>query len=183
WVREARDHLSQDGLAVSRGFPPNTILVTCIGATIGKTGLVRVAGACNQQINFVVPDGMAQSSFVFFQMVSPRYQEQIKDNASSTTLPILNKGKFCNLPFAICGRAEQDAIVNILEERLSRVEALEVEIDRAVTKANALRQSILKKAFSGKLVAQDPSDEPSAIMLARLHEEMPTHRSGRRKAA
>ena len=43
---------------------------------------------------------------------------------------------------------------------------LEVEIDAALTRADALRQAILKKAFSGQLVPRDPDDEPAAMLLA-----------------
>jgi type I restriction enzyme S subunit len=63
---------------------------------------------------------------------------------------------------------EQTLIVQVLEERLSVLEAEESEIDTALARANALRQSILKQAFSGLLVVQDPADEPASALLARL---------------
>ncbi len=51
------------------------------------------------------------------------------------------------------------------------VEQKEREIDAALKRSNALRQSILKKTFTGQLVAQDPSDEPASKLLARIREE------------
>src|SRR5215204_1249034 len=49
-VRIARDNLSKTGIKEARFLPENSILVTCIGATIGKTGFIRKEGASNQQI-------------------------------------------------------------------------------------------------------------------------------------
>ena len=45
------------------------------------------------------------------------------------------------------------------------------EIDEELVRSNALRQSILKQAFSGQLVAQDPTDEPASVLLERIRAE------------
>ncbi len=170
-VREAREFLSEIGAEKSRPFSAGTILVTCIGATIGKTGLAGVDAACNQQINYIEPDPNFEPRFIYYQITSPFFQDQIKDNASSTTLPILNKGKFTQLPTIICSPAEQAEIARLLDARLEAAARLEAEIDAALTRADALRQSILKQAFSGQLIPQDPSDEPAAALLERIKTE------------
>lgn len=72
------------------------------------------------------------------------------------------------MPVPICSPAEQAEIVSILDARLEAAEALEAEIDAALTRADALRQSILKKAFSGKLIPQDPKDESASALLDRI---------------
>jgi type I restriction enzyme S subunit len=64
--------------------------------------------------------------------------------------------------------AEQAEIISLLDARLEVADALEAEIDRALARADALRQSVLKQAFSGHLVAQDPADEPAAALLGRI---------------
>ena len=74
-------------------------------------------------------------------------------------------------PVPICSPAEQAEIVRLLDARLAASNTLEAEIDAALTRATALRQSILKKAFSGQLVPQDPDDEPAATLLARIRAE------------
>jgi len=68
----------------------------------------------------------------------------------------------------ICSPAEQAEIVRLLDAKLSAADRLEAEIDAALTRADALRQSILKQAFSGRLVPQDPTDEPATTLLARI---------------
>ena len=66
---------------------------------------------------------------------------------------------------------EQHCIVAKIEERFSKVEkALEI-IDTQMTKAKLLRQSILKKAFTGRLIAQNPYDEPASVLLHRIRAE------------
>ena len=92
----ASDNLSKLGFEKTRKLPKDLILVTCIGATIGKTGLIKVEGASNQQINSIIPDKQHNSKFVFYKVILHRFQNQIKDNLSSTALPILNKSNFSN---------------------------------------------------------------------------------------
>ena len=55
-TKYASDYLSALGFEQSRKLPAKTILVTCIGATIGKTGIISAAGSCNQQINAIIPN-------------------------------------------------------------------------------------------------------------------------------
>ena len=73
----------------------------------------------------------------------------------------INGEKLQNYPFPFCSIAEQKVIVNILEEKLSIIEQNEKEINDALVKAGVLRQSILKKAFSGQLVSQFSDDRLS----------------------
>jgi type I restriction enzyme S subunit len=152
-VREARQYLSAKGATLSRVLPAGTVLVTCIGATIGKTGFARVACATNQQINaLVVNPQTAIPQWAFLLFSSPVGQQQIKNNASATTLPILNKSKFSALKFPIPPLAEQTRIVAEVERRLSVVEELEAVVSANLQRATRLRQAILQRAFSGELI-------------------------------
>jgi type I restriction enzyme S subunit len=168
FVRKAREHLSEAGQEHARILPKGSVLVTCIGATIGKTGLSQLPCATNQQINSISPNDEVLPEFAYYQVISPRFQEQIKTNASSTTLPILNKSKFCALPFVVCSLPEQHEIIRLLDEQFEVIERNEREIDAALRRSEALRQAILKKAFTGQLVPQVPDDEPARVLLARL---------------
>jgi type I restriction enzyme S subunit len=73
-----------------------------------------------------------------------------------------------NIPIPICSTNEQAEIVSMLESKLSNIDQLEQTITSSLKQAEALRQSILKKAFSGQLVAQDANDEPASELLARI---------------
>ena len=76
-----------------------------------------------------------------------------------------------NIPVPICSTEEQIQIVEELESKLSKVDQLDQTITSSLQQAETLRQSILKKAFSGQLVPQDPHDEPAAELLARIHDD------------
>ena len=151
-VREARQYLSSKGAKLARVLPASSVLVTCIGATIGKTGFARVDCATNHQINaLVVNPKVAISGWAFWLFSSPLGQQQIKSKASATTLPILNKSKFEALEFSVPPLAEQTRIVAEVERRLSVVEELESVVTANLQRATRLRQSILQKAFTGGL--------------------------------
>ena len=79
--------------------------------------------------------------------------------------------KFARLPLPLCPVLEQKEIVRQLEERFKAIQRNEREIESALEQTEALRQSILKKAFSGQLVAQDPNGEPASILLERIKAE------------
>jgi len=167
-TKQARDGLSRLGIEKARLLPAKSILVTCIGATIGKTGFIRREGASNQQINAIVPEEAIVPEFIYFVCVSSQFQNSIIDNASSTTLPILNKSRFESLLLPLPPRNEQQRIVAKTERRLSVVEALETSVEAALARAGRLRQSILKRAFEGRLVTQDPADEAASELLKRI---------------
>ncbi|PYS23351.1 MAG: hypothetical protein DMF72_10000 [Acidobacteria bacterium] len=66
---------------------------------------------------------------------------------------------------------EQEAIVEAVDDQLSVIDHLETDIEAKLASAQALRQSILKHAFEGKLVPQDPNDEPASELLKRIAAE------------
>jgi type I restriction enzyme, S subunit len=88
----------------------------------------------------------------------------------------INGNKLQEYPFPFCAIEEQAQLILILDEKISAINAIETEITTALAKLSALRQSILKKAFSGQLVPQDPTDEPAAALLSRLRNAAPTPR-------
>ena len=171
-VINARQFLSQRGAEHARVLPVESVLVTCIGATIGKTGLSRVPCATNQQINALVPEmSLRASRYLFWVFCSPFCQRHIVENASSTTLPILNKSRFEQLPVPLPPISEQKRIV-IEVERIDSVERAVAESNECEQhRVSRLRQSILKWAFEGSLVDQDPTDEPASKLLERIKSE------------
>ena len=94
----SKDKLSTKGIQKARLVPEKSVLVTSIGATIGKTGFSRIEGVTNQQINSIIPDSnQILPEFLYFLCISSQFQKSILNNASSTTLPIINKSKFSKL--------------------------------------------------------------------------------------
>ena len=75
------------------------------------------------------------------------------------------------MPIPLPPLAEQRRIVAEVERRLSVVQQAEAAVEVGLKRAERLRQSILKQAFSGRLVPQDPNDEPASVLLERIRAE------------
>jgi type I restriction enzyme S subunit len=150
-VFKSIDGLTKLGVDKARFVAENTTLVTCIGATIGKTGFLKKGGGFNQQINAIVPNVEMNPKFIYYQAISLDFQKQIKDNASATTLPLLNKSKFQLLTMVTCAFGTQTLIVSKIEELFSELDKGIEDLKTAQQQLKTYRQSVLKWAFEGKL--------------------------------
>ena len=110
--------------------------------------------------------------FLRIQLASLRLRSQIEFSAKSTSgVNNINSKEIQRLVIALPPLPEQQEIVRLLDEQFTVIEQNEREIDAALKRSAALRQSILKKAFTGQLVPQDPTDEPATALLERIREE------------
>jgi type I restriction enzyme S subunit len=83
----------------------------------------------------------------------------------------VNGSKLTAMPIPFLQLEEQHQIVSEIERRFSVADQVEKTVDNALKQAQRLRQSILKRAFEGKLVPQDPNDEPAEKLLERIKAE------------
>ena len=83
----------------------------------------------------------------------------------------VNGTKLAGMPVPLPPLAEQRRIVAEVERRLSVIQQAEATVEANLKRAERLRQSILQQAFSGKLVPQDPNDEPASALLERIKAE------------
>ncbi|EPP8196202.1 restriction endonuclease subunit S [Campylobacter lari] len=150
-IKFASDNLSKLGFDNARNLPKDTILVVCIGASIGKVGLSGVSGSCNQQINAIVPNSTFASKYLFFVCLSNYFQEILKKNASQTTLPIINKTEFSKLKIPLPPLQEQEQIASHLDELSSHVKNLKQNYQAQIKNLQELKKSLLDKAFQGRL--------------------------------
>jgi type I restriction enzyme, S subunit len=167
YTTSANDNLSSLGIKKARLLPEKTVLVTCIGATIGKTGIIRIPGASNQQINAIVPNDCIYPEFLYFICISPQFQKAILDNASSTTLPIINKSRFSELSFPLPPYHEQHRIAEKLDEIFSNIERLESSLDLQLKRSESIRRSILARAFNGALISQNHDNLENRIQTLK----------------
>ena len=123
--------------------------------------------------------------FYNFFLASPLNVRYLEDNATGTTMKNLNEKIVANIPVPVPTLAEQEKIVAEIESRFERADALETAVDRALNDAEKLKQAVLKKAFSGELVPQNPDDEPASVLLDRIRaaraSELPAKKGKQKK--
>lgn len=108
----------------------------------------------------------------------------IDEGKQTTNLASISLSKISLLPIPVPPPAETAEILRRVSEALASAADTEAMLDAEAADAARLRQSILKAAFEGRLVPQDPADEPAGAMLARLGAARPTAEPalrGRRK--
>ena len=153
------------------------ILISCSGS-VGRIALVPknlVFGLVRSVALVKFPQTLILPEFLLFQLQSPSLQQQIDEGKKATAQANLFLGPISELIISICSLPEQQEIVRLLEEQFTVIEQNEREIDAALKRSAGLRQSILKRAFSGQLVPQDPTDEPASELLARIQQERSDH--------
>ena len=173
YVMSSQDTLTKKGLDYVKILPPLTVMVTCIGATIGKTGLSRTEGTTNQQINsIVIKQDTISPNWIYHVFTSNWMQIEIHKRSSVTTLPIINKSRFSKLPVPIPPLAEQHRIVSAIEALFARLDAADKRLDRVPDILKKFRQSVLAAACDGKLTEgwrkENPAVEDGSSLIDQI---------------
>ncbi|MEA2074331.1 MAG: restriction endonuclease subunit S [Euryarchaeota archaeon] len=162
---------------------PDDVLISRSG-TVGEVCVVPEGlGEARISTNLIrvtlAPNGMLPLFFTFLFNGSPDVLDQVTDLCKGSTRNFLNRGILFSLIFPLSPLAEQHRIVVEVERRLSLCDKLEETIAESLQKAEALRQSILKRAFEGKLLSEKeleevrnaPDWEPADELLERIKVE------------
>jgi type I restriction enzyme S subunit len=162
--------LNEDGLFVSKLFSKGTVLIAIVGATIANTGILEFDGCCPDSLV-----GLQGQNGTLLELAEAYLRskklELRQASYSSGGQPNINLAMLLPYPMPLAPEAEQARIVQELQRRLSAIEAAEDTLQRQIRHASALRRAVLNDAFSGKLVAQDPNDEPASVLLERIRAE------------
>ena len=115
----------------------------------------------------------AVPAYIELALQAERTQRFFREKAQgiSGTMPKIDQGVVEKVAVPLPPIAEQTRIVVEAERRFSIVDELHAEVENDLKRAERLRQAILKSAFEGKLVPQDPSDEPASVLLERIRAE------------
>ena len=142
--------LSKLGLNKARVVDSNSVLMVCIGATIGKVGFTEREVTTNQQINSLTPLKGDYAKFFYYQMLTEDFQQKVLDASGQATLPIINKTKWSNLSLCIPPLAEQKRIVAILDEVFEGCDRAISNTEKNLANARELFESYLNAIFTQK---------------------------------
>jgi len=166
---------------INCAIAPFDILISLVG-TVGKVLVLPEdceKGIINPRLVKVTLNSFYESVFFKYYFESSFLKSLYKLKNHGTTMDVLNLGSIKELPYPICSKEEQQQIILEIESRLSVCDNVELSISESLEKANALRQSILKKAFEGSLLSEEEiaackaakDYEPASILLKKIKAE------------
>lgn len=175
FITKASDHITVKAFNETslRLYPKHTLVVAMYGEgrTRGKCSELLIEATTNQAIAAIVLEGSSAVLRGFLKWFLTKNYEEMRLTASGGVQPNLNLGIIERMAIPLCTTAEAEILSLLLDEKFSQIDKVDAEITEQLDKAEALRQSILNKAFLGKLVPQETSDEPASELLKRIKAE------------
>ena len=174
YIKQASEYITEEGLKNSSAkiLPKGTLLYT-IFATIGEVGILDFDASCNQAIAGVQLFNTAIRDYLYYYLINLQaFMMSISKGCAQFNInQKILKAVFVPLP----PLAEQVRIV----AKIEKFEPLIAEYDKLEQQASKLdeeiydklKKSILQYAIQGKLVPQDPNDEPASVLLERIRAE------------
>lgn len=166
---EKRDIWGEPGdVLIQRG---NTI--EYVGVPVIYTGKPREFIFPDLMIRLRANPALISSKYLCYALAAPGIRDEMRRKAkgSAGTMPKISQKILGEIRIPYCKPLEQFSIVRQIDALNSHITAMESDIEMHLEKALVLRQSILKQAFSGRLVAQNATDEPASALLARIRVE------------
>ncbi len=147
-------------------------ILYCLRGSLGKCAIVELHdGAISSSLCILRVRNEHLPKYIYYYLISPLAKLEILKYDNGTAQPNLSSKSFESFEVPICERNTQELVVELIESRLSVCDKIEESIEQGLQQTEALRQSILKTAFEGELVPQDPNDEPASVLLERIKAE------------
>jgi type I restriction enzyme, S subunit len=164
-------------------YPTGTLLVAMYGEgkTRGKCAELAIDATINQAIAALVFEGKAKAAIAFVKIFLLDSYERMRKQASGGVQPNLNLQIIKSIAIPLPSLVEQSKVVIDVRRELETGQQTVESIHLSLRQADAQRKNILKAAFSGQLVLQDPNDEPASALLLRIRKERDSTLSSSRK--
>jgi len=173
-ISTTKEMITQDGLndSSTQINPVGSVLLGMIGEgkTRGQVAILDVEAANNQNCAAIwASEAGVPPEYVYFWLWSQ--YEETRRGSSGNNQPALNKSIVERILFPLAPLDEMEEIVRLANQMLDAISEQEIAIEISRKQSTAQRQNILRAAFAGQLVAQDPNDEPASVLLARIRAE------------
>lgn len=173
-IAKTRERITQEGLnnSSTQINPVGSVMLGMIGEgkTRGQVSILDIEAANNQNCAAIwVSNTDIQSEYVYYWLWSQ--YEQTRRGSSGNNQPALNKSIVESIPFPLPPSNEISEIVALVSTSMDQIERQEQSLELSFKQSSAQRQNILRAAFSGQLVPQDPNDEPASVLLERIRAE------------
>lgn len=173
---------------VKNKFEENNILYGKLRPYLNKVYLSKESGVCSTDILVFKISEKVLGKFIHQFMLSREFVNDMSNNTSGVNLPRVSTKYIENYLVPLPSLNEQSQIVKEIESRLSVCDAVEQQIKDSLTQAEALRQSILKKAFEGKLLTEEEIKacqleadyEPADVLLEKIKAEKEANKSNKK---
>jgi type I restriction enzyme S subunit len=146
--------LSEIGISHSRLAAENSILMVCIGATLGKVNTTARPVCFNQQINSLTPFLEGLTAFIAMALKASDFQSLAWSKAGTGTLPIISKGKWEVLPIPLPPLAEQHRIVAKVDALIALCDRLEASLSATAATRRRLLDALLAEALAPVDIAE-----------------------------
>ena len=147
--------------------PIGSVLIAMYGATIGKLGILTIPATTNQACCACVEYLGITQLYLFYFLLSQR--EAFVAKGGGGAQPNISKEIIVNTYFPLPPYAEQQRIVAEIERWFSLIDIIENGKEDLQTSIKQAKSKILDLAIHGKLIPQDPSDEPASELLKRIN--------------
>lgn len=164
---------NQDLIILGRELTMNLTAQSLKDEFLGRVCITSEGERCllNQRLARIIPFVDINRYYILYMLKSSVFRRFVDGLNTGSLIQHMFTSQLDGFSFPLPPLAEQQQIVAEVERRLSIISEVEATIETNLKRADRLRQTILREAFAGCLVPQNPNDEPASVLLQRIHEE------------
>ena len=170
FINSVSEYITEEGINNSSVVlnPVGSVLIAMYGATIGKLGIANIEVTTNQACCACLPILIINQYLFYFLMYQKKY---FIEKAVGGAQPNISKKKIVATLFPVPPFREQKKIVSTVNNLVSKIDSIVKNKNEITNTIITIKSKILDLAIRGKLVPQDPNDEPASALLERIQSE------------
>ena len=149
-------------------FYSGQILYSKIRPYLSKVVVVHFDGLCSADIYPIEPKEGISTKYLWYYMLSDDFLTQASTAGSRSVLPKINQKEISRIKVKVTVKAEQDKIVSLLDKLIEKEQQAKDAAEQVIDQIDAMKKSVLARAFRGELGTNDPTDESAEELLKRI---------------